>query len=64
MNQNFRYSVAFIGYGEAAYNISLGMSKEHPTKMIAFDMMHNDPERGHLSEPVLWAACKLIAPEV
>ena len=48
MDQNFRYAVAFIGYGEAAYNISLGMSKEHPTKMIAFDMMHNDPERGPL----------------
>ena len=42
------YSIAFIGYGEAAYHISRGLMSVKPCKMIAYDIMARDPERGPL----------------
>ncbi len=41
-----KYLIGFIGYGEAAYNISLGLASEGLKNMAAFDVMQNDPERG------------------
>ena len=40
------YLIGFIGYGEAAYNISSGLKSEGLDRMAAFDAMENDPERG------------------
>ena len=41
-----KYLIGFVGYGEAAYNISLGLASEGLKEMIAFDMMQDDPVRG------------------
>lgn len=41
-----KYSVGFIGYGEAAYHISMGLAQEGLKSMAAFDVMQNDPVRG------------------
>lgn len=41
-----KYLLGFIGYGEAAYHISMGLAYEGLKSMIAFDMMQDDPERG------------------
>lgn len=38
--------IGFIGYGEAAYNISLGLKGEGLTGITATDMMLNDPTLG------------------
>ena len=40
------YLIGFIGYGEAAYNISSGFHGEGLEKMIAYDVMQDDPDRG------------------
>lgn len=40
------YSIAFIGYGEAAYHISRGLITEKTISMIAYDRMAGDPVRG------------------
>ena len=40
------YLIGFIGYGEAAYNISSGLKSEGLDRMAAYDAMENDPERG------------------
>lgn len=40
------YLVGFIGYGEAAYHISSGLHGEGMEKIIAYDVMQDDPERG------------------
>ena len=40
------YLIGFIGYGEAAYNISSGFRGEGLDRMIAYDAMQDDPERG------------------
>ena len=39
-------SIAFIGYGEAAYHISKGLASEKATGMTAYDRMADDPVRG------------------
>lgn len=39
---------AFIGFGEAAYNIALGLKSEGVTDMVAFDVMQDSKERGEL----------------
>ena len=41
-----KYTVGFIGYGEAAYHISMGLAQEGLKAMAAFDVMQDDPERG------------------
>ena len=41
-----KYLLGFIGYGEAAYNISQGLASEGLKSMIAYDMMQDDPVRG------------------
>lgn len=41
-----KYLLGFIGYGEAAYNITLGLASEGLTDIIAYDMAQDDPERG------------------
>lgn len=38
----------FIGYGEAAYNISLGLGQEGITGIVAYDAMAGDPVMGKL----------------
>lgn len=40
------YMIGFIGYGEAAYNISAGLKSEGLDRMAAYDAMQDDPERG------------------
>lgn len=40
--------IGFIGYGEAAYNISLGLGKEGLTGITAYDAMADDPVMGKL----------------
>lgn len=40
--------IGFIGYGEAAYNISLGLGKEGLTGITAYDAMADDPVMGML----------------
>lgn len=40
--------IGFIGYGEAAYNISLGLGKEGLTGIMAYDAMADDPVMGKL----------------
>ena len=40
------FLIGFIGYGEAAYNISSGLKSEGLERMAAFDAMQDDPERG------------------
>ena len=41
-----KHLIGFIGYGEAAYNISLGLASEGMKTMGAFDVMQNDIQRG------------------
>jgi len=41
-----KYSIAFIGYGEAAYHISKGLKSEKAVDMIAYDVMMEDQVRG------------------
>lgn len=41
-----KYQIGFVGYGEAAYNISLGLASEGHKSMTAYDMMQDDPEGG------------------
>lgn len=41
-----KYLIGFVGYGEAAYNISLGLASEGLKDMAAFDMMQDHPEKG------------------
>ena len=38
--------IGFIGFGEAAYNISLGLKGEGVTGIIAYDKMAGDPVMG------------------
>lgn len=40
--------IGFIGFGEAAYNISLGLKGEGVTGIIAFDKMAKDPVMGKM----------------
>lgn len=40
------YTLAFIGYGEAAYHISKGLQAEKKISMIAYDRDAADPVRG------------------
>lgn len=40
------YQLVFIGFGEAAYNISLGLASEGFTNMAAYDAFMDDPQRG------------------
>lgn len=40
--------IGFIGFGEAAYNISLGFGKEGLTGILAYDAMAGDPVMGKL----------------
>ena len=40
--------IGFIGYGEAAYNISLGLGNEGITGIVAFDAMADDAVMGKL----------------
>lgn len=40
--------IGFIGFGEAAYNISLGLKGEGVTGIIAFDKMAADPVMGKM----------------
>ena len=44
--ERMKYDIAFIGYGEAAYHISKGLASEKEIKMIAYDMIADDAERG------------------
>lgn len=41
-------SITFIGFGEAAYNISKGLRQEGLTDMCAYDIAVNDEKRGEL----------------
>ena len=43
-----KYQLVFIGFGEAAYNISLGLASEGFTNMAAYDAFMDDPQRGKL----------------
>lgn len=43
-----KHQLVFIGFGEAAYNISLGLKSEGFTSMAAYDAFAEDPERGAL----------------
>lgn len=40
--------IGFIGYGEAAYNISLGLGREGISGIVAYDAMAEDPVMGKL----------------
>ncbi|MDC7245155.1 MAG: DUF1932 domain-containing protein [Sphaerochaetaceae bacterium] len=40
--------IAFIGFGEAAYNISKGLKEEGLKCIGAYDVKTNDPDTGHL----------------
>lgn len=40
--------IGFIGYGEAAYNISLGLGNEGITGIVAFDAMRTTAVMGKL----------------
>lgn len=40
--------IGFIGYGEAAYNISLGLGNEGLAGIVAYDAMADDPVMGKL----------------
>ena len=42
------YTLVFIGFGEAAYNIAAGLKEEGFTSMAAYDNMADDPKRGNL----------------
>ena len=42
------YTLVFIGFGEAAYNIAAGLKEEGFTSMAAYDNMADDPKRGEL----------------
>ena len=43
-----KYQLVFIGFGEASYNISLGLASEGFTNMAAYDAFMDDPQRGKL----------------
>ena len=44
--------IGFIGFGEVAYNISLGLKGEGVTGIIAYDKMAGDPVMGPMvAEP-------------
>lgn len=43
-----KYLFAFIGFGEAAYNITKGLRGEGLDSITAYDMMQDDPVRGAL----------------
>ena len=42
------YTLVFIGFGEAAYNIAAGLKEEGFSSMAAYDNMADDPKRGEL----------------
>lgn len=46
--ENTKMKIGFIGFGEAAYNISLGLKGEGVTGIIAFDKMAKDPVMGKM----------------
>lgn len=46
--ENTKMKIGFIGFGEAAYNISLGLKGEGITGIIAFDKMAKDPVMGKM----------------
>lgn len=43
-----KHLLGFVGYGEAAYHISMGLASEGLTGMIAWDAAQDDPERGKI----------------
>lgn len=43
-----KYKLVFIGFGEAAYNISLGLKEAGFTSFAAYDAFASDPVRGSL----------------
>lgn len=43
-----KYQLVFIGFGEAAYNIALGLKSEGFDSMAAYDVSAEDPKRGAL----------------
>ncbi len=43
-----KYQLVFIGFGEAAYNISLGLASEGFTSLAAYDAFMDDPQKGKL----------------
>ena len=40
--------IAYIGFGEAAYNIMKGWSAEGLTNLVAFDVNRDHPKKGEL----------------
>ncbi len=43
-----KYQLVFIGFGEASYNIALGLKSEGFESMAAYDVFAEDPKRGEL----------------
>lgn len=43
-----KYQLVFIGFGEASYNIALGLKSEGFDSMAAYDVFAVDPKRGEL----------------
>lgn len=43
-----KYQLIFIGFGEASYNIALGLKSEGFESMAAYDVFAEDPKRGEL----------------
>lgn len=56
------YLVGFIGYGEAAYNISYGLHREGVNNILAFDVMQDDIYQGkEIEEKAKSAGVKLAS---
>lgn len=43
-----KYQLVFVGFGEASYNIALGLKSEEFDSMAAYDVFAEDPKRGEL----------------
>ena len=41
-----KYQLVFIGFGEASYNIALGLKSEGFDSMAAYVVFAQDPKRG------------------
>lgn len=49
--------IGFLGFGEAAFNISLGLGKEGAQGILAFDAMQSDPVMGQLVKKRVEESC-------
>lgn len=60
--KHMKYQLAFIGYGEAGYHISLGLHAEGLNNIVAYDVMQDSPERGEFIQSRAREAGVFLAP--